>query len=44
MLGNTFKSALSEKTDLSDIGLTSMNTYETSYNVMVSYLVQNLKE
>lgn len=34
-MSHTFKSAISDKTDLSDIGLISINNYESTYNILV---------
>lgn len=35
---NNMSSHMSSQTDLSDIGLCSFNTYETSYNILLCYL------
>jgi hypothetical protein len=43
-LSNTFKSAITDKTDLSDIGLTSINSYESTYNILICQLLMNKKE
>ena len=44
-MSNTFKSALTDKTDMSDIGVTSMNTFESTYNIVICYLLmKNEKE
>jgi hypothetical protein len=43
-LNATFKSALSERTDLSDIGLTSLNTFEQTYNILVCHLLMKQEE
>ena len=44
-MNSTFKSALTDKTDVSDIGVTSMNTFESTYNIVICYLLmKNEKE
>jgi len=43
-MSNTFKSAISDKTDLSEIGLTSINDYESTYNILICHLMMNKQE